>query len=1045
MTNPKNALPLIIAVFLAGAGQAPAASTVGDLDLLAKGTVPPNVMLVFDNSGSMRSALDGSTRLDIAGGAALALIENLYPDDGAGGYTATVRLGLTVFDWDDTKSGGEVAVDIADGNKQDLIDGINATVAKTKIIGEQAKGTFLAETLVDVGRYFAGQHGFGTYPAVTNTSPIDLECRENFVVFMTDGETNEDLNDHYGAIDATTTAWSNFVDTIGNADGDANECSLDAPATCIDDPHGGRDDGDTYSSATGTDWFDDVAYYLAHTDFVPDATLPEFQNVRTYTIGFTNSHVLLQETAANGLGAFYNANDSAALATSLQEAFNSIFDEVQASFTSSVVPGAALGLGNAFYNTYFKSSDDPIWEGHLEALRITQTGVIMDSQPAVAVDAVTGDLVDGRVPFWDAAVPLKTNTNRTIYTTIGGSQEDFDNVLVTSTLLDVDTPAYGNYPNSASSGVDTVSELVDAVIAYIRGKDGFDEDNDADATEMRGTVLGDIFHSSLRAIAAPTRLNIIEAGFQAFYNQYRGRDRVVYAGANDGMLHAFDAGQFMTGDDASTLELEQTYYTPGFGTELFGYVPGMLLDRMKLVPQNSPRSEFFVDGPIAVADAWVNDGTGTDIVKVKEEWTTVMITGFREGGPGYLALDITDPDAGAGDDHGPYPVLMWEFDDADLGESWSEAVITKVKMRHPTVGTGDKCLPTDGDGDCREQWVAIFGGGYLASGDPNRPASYIDDPTDAAWDDASKAIYMVNIEDGSVLAKVEFDASTNPNMKYSIPSSPAVLDLDFDGFADVVYVGDLGGQIWKWDIHAVGEDTDADPLVDNWPHGRFFATAPVTLSDGTTPHHRSFFFPPAATFSRGELVLAFGSGERHNLSNSGDTDVSVTDENRFYVVEDATPIGVGAFPATRTDASLTDVTALDTDTNLSDGGYYFTLSEGEKFVTEVTVFAGYVIVGSYTPVPNADLCSTAAGQSFLHVFNVATGRGFFEDVSDPPSEDRRAYIGGGFPTSPKVTVANDPNDDTIIITTSEGPRVISVDAPPRDDLKGSIIYWKQQM
>ena len=51
---------------------------------------------------------------------------------------------------------------------------------------------------------------------------------------------------------------------------------------------------------------------------------------------------------------------------------------------------------------------------------------------------------------------------------------------------------------------------------------------------------------------------------------------------------------------------------------------------------------------------------------------------------------------------------------------------------------------------------------------------------------------------------------------------------DDDGFADVVYAGDLGGQVWKWDIHDVGEDTDADPLVDNWPSGIFFETSPVT-------------------------------------------------------------------------------------------------------------------------------------------------------------------------------------------------------------------------
>ncbi|MFQ5416618.1 MAG: pilus assembly protein, partial [Myxococcota bacterium] len=707
--------------------------------------------------------------------------------------------------------------------------------------------------------------------------------------------------------------------------------------------------------------------------------------------------------------------------------------------------GSSLGLGNAFYNSYFLSSNAPVWEGHLEALRISSTGEILDKFLDPAVDPVTGALLDSRVPFWDAADPLKTNTSRTIYTTKSSARVTFDNSNVTSTDLDVNAPTYADYPNSGSSGVDTVAELVDAIIGYIRGKDAFDEDNDADATEMRAIVLGDIFHSTPRAIAAPTRVNITDTGFLGFFNTYRTRDRVVYAGANDGLFHAFRAGQFFTGDDASTPEVEASYYSYQDGAELFAYAPGQLLNRLKLVPQNSPRAEFFVDGPISVADAWLGDGTGTDITKTSDEWATVMMTGYREGGSGYLALDITKPGASIADPHGPYPVLLWEFTEADLGESWSEAVITRVKLRHSSLGVGDHCGRDDIDGDCREQWVAIFGGGYEADGDPNRPLDYVSDPSDVSWRDKSKAMFMVALDTGNVIAKVEYDASDAPDMKFSLPSAPAVIDRNFDGFADVVYMGDLGGQVWKWDISNVGEDSDADPFIDNWSSGVFFRTDPVTLSDGVTSHYRSFFFPPVASIVKGHLMLAFGSGERHDLGYEGDSDASIEDNNRFYVVRDPNPTGSGAFATTWTDASLTDVTDLDTDTNLADAGYRFSLAKSEKFVTEISVFAGHVIAGSYTPAPSVDLCSTASGQAFLHVFNVATGRGLFQDAADPPSEDRRTYIGGGFPTSPEVTVATNPDDDTIIVKTSEGPRVITVDAPPRSDPKGSMIYWKQQL
>ena len=60
------------------------------------------------------------------------------------------------------------------------------------------------------------------------------------------------------------------------------------------------------------------------------------------------------------------------------------------------------------------------------------------------------------------------------------------------------------------------------------------------------------------------------------------------------------------------------------------------------------------------------------------------------------------------------------------------------------------------------------------------------------------------------------------------------------------YIGDLGGQMWKWDIHTPGADSDSDGLLD-WPAGVFFESEPVTFASGTV-HYRSIFNSPAATF-----------------------------------------------------------------------------------------------------------------------------------------------------------------------------------------------------
>ncbi len=145
---------------------------------------------------------------------------------------------------------------------------------------------------------------------------------------------------------------------------------------------------------------------------------------------------------------------------------------------------------------------------------------------------------------------------------------------------------------------------------------------------------------------------------------------------------------------------------------------------------------------------------------------------------------------------------------------------------------------------------------------------------------------MVDLATGDSLDKVAYDAGSNPKMIYALPSKPAVLDLDFDGFADVVYIGDLGGQMWKWDISAKGQDTSgSDGIIDNWDSGIFFVSG--SASDGTSTRYRSFFTPPAASFSRNTLLLSFASGEREQVDYEGEA--GYDENNRVYVVKDDYP------------------------------------------------------------------------------------------------------------------------------------------------------------
>ena len=161
----------------------------------------------------------------------------------------------------------------------------------------------------------------------------------------------------------------------------------------------------------------------------------------------------------------------------------------------------------------------------------------------------------------------------------------------------------------------------DNVVNYVRGTG---HDNNA--------KLGDIFHSKPVVVGPPSQFYFDEGystavggtGTQSFVKAQATRKRVVYVGTNDGMLHAFLSGTYVSGS-----------YDAGTGEELFGYVPYNLLENLSdFLPGDLTNHGYYVDSSPRVADVWIdNNSNGT---KESSEWRTVLISGFRKGGYGYL-------------------------------------------------------------------------------------------------------------------------------------------------------------------------------------------------------------------------------------------------------------------------------------------------------------------------------------------------------------------------------------------------------------------------
>jgi type IV pilus assembly protein PilY1 len=335
------------------------------------------------------------------------------------------------------------------------------------------------------------------------------------------------------------------------------------------------------------------------------------------------------------------------------------------------------------------------------------------------------------------------------------------------------------------------------LVQFVRGHDAYDSDGDKDTNEKRDWILGDIFHSNAVIVGEPSRFfqtraecfNWCSDGGETFYNANKNREKIILVGANDGVLHAFNAKT---------------------GNEEWAFIPNSLLKNL----QNMTSSHtYYVDSSPKVADVWLySDSNPSGNTKTKDEWRTVLVCGLRKGGKHYFALDITNTLS---------PKYLWEFPKATdsatlakLGQSWSEPAIGRI-----TIKVGN---------ELHERWVAFIGGGF--------------DPTNLT----GNSFFVIDIKTGDVLA--EF--SGLPGMK-SMSAPPTAVDTNADGYINKVYIGDVGGQMWVFDV--------SSNETGNWTGKRLFS-APAVV-----PEKHPIYSQAAVAFDkRGTPWVYFGTGDRED-------------------------------------------------------------------------------------------------------------------------------------------------------------------------------------
>jgi len=966
-----------------------------------------------------------------------------------------IRFGLGIFDPEDHGGFMKVPVDVYSNNRSDLENSIRSIQSDTL--------TPLGESLFKIYTYFMsrtnsniplGADGTTAFPKyrysatdgafVTNAntppSPVIAECQKNFVIMVTDGAPWDDNFDDKGSTRAR--GFDDFDDLVGDyypdAPGDA-----DAP----DEPGGGT--WGNHSSG----YLDDVAHFMQQNDFRPD--YPNTKNViDVYTVGFTTrdkTNDLLRKTAVNGNGLFFTGNQSDVLTEALVASVQDIISKSQG-FSAATVPAARTSEGGYIYISVFQpSADRSFWPGYLRAYKITTSGEIRDSNGNCALEnlADSGFCAGGTFknetaapPFWNAASAMPNPNDRKLKVSVltdSGSQV-LRNWNLNRNLAQLDLSSSFTTEFPLSPNVTATSDLDEAVVSYIAGCEWGTGMATGGSAPFGGCIprtvvsggsqikdqLGDIFHSNPIVVGPPSSY-VVEPSYYAFTQQphVATRERVIYAGANDGFFHGFNAG---------TWNPNSQTHTDGTGVELFGFMPWSARTKVKdLAKDSSTLHPLTVDGSPSVSDVWLDSNEDPDDDKLGSEWRTYMISGMREGGEQYFALDITNPAASN------YPRYEWEFPQegdaiwrARIGQTWSKPIITRIRLGNVS-------------GDVYEKWVAIVGFGYDATSDPNEigPAGYDVDSV------KGRGIMMIDVQTGSPIAVRRYGSDTGevPDMHYAIPSTPGVLDYDQDGFADVIYIGDLGGNVWKWIVRATGimNPTEAELHQADWPFRKFFETDP---SNSTTARSRSFFFAPAATKVNGILHLGFGTGERANMNCNSTTD-GCTLFNRYYILKDrdvwdsGSPDTIdGRFAPT---GDLTDLTDFEDmcPSSVAPAGFFFSLAgDGEKFVTNSEVFNSFFFASTYKP----DLSNACdpSGDSLLYGFLAKCGQGFFGPPSplSPIAGEQRAFdIGKGVPTDARLSIAPGDGANRLIISKQDG-ELINIDSGASSSEHG-VMYWRE--
>ena len=684
--------------------------------------------------------------------------------------------------------------------------------------------------------------------------------------------------------------------------------------------------------------------------------------------------------AYNGRGEYISAENANALSNSLSQAITSIAKRL-GSASAVTFNSSTLNTNTRLYQARFNSTT---WGGELYSFTVANDGSI-GTTSTWGTNQGAQELLDARnlttspraiVTYDPTIAPSGAGTQFTWATLTAAQQNDLKTL-----------------PNGTLDGTGTADSDAQLRLDYIRG----DRTCETSTCNIRvrnriGGRLGDIVHSDPTYVGTAVQ-NYPEGNGVPFgdystsdtYSRFKQGNQItnysftstetaatrtpmLYVGANDGMLHAFNANN---------------------GEEIWAYIPNSLFADTtsdagihRLTDPNYTH-KYFVDMPTVVSDAYIR--TPQDVNK---KWRTILVGGLRGGGRGLFAIDVTDPDyiinaTGSVRETRAAANIMWEFQgnasdtlgDEHLGFTYSEAAIVPLRLNNN---------PND---DADIEWFVVVGNGY-------------ENPNTSGTNPYAAKLYLIKLagpDDGTWTEGTDFfiiDTNAGAVGDRNGLSSPALADIDGDGLADWAYAGDVQGNLWAFDF------TKNTPGTVDIEYGTGANPEPLFIAQDSSANRQPITSKPVlglntsvAAPSNQNIMVYFGTGSYvassdinppyleqsfYGIWDDGDNTFGVGPGATLTVADHSNgatgqPLIRQAIDGTLSTTDLRVTTNNIVDYSVTDVfGWFMDLPDtGERVVVNTKIRGGTLFFN--TVVPSIEPCDPG-GDGWLMSLNAVTGQ-----------------------------------------------------------------------